>query len=843
MTVPELPINAVLPELLCALEAHDEAVLEAPPGAGKTTGTPLPLLEAKWLGKQTILLVEPRRLAAKAAAQRLAYQLGETVGKTVGYRVRLEQKVSAATRIEVITEGILTRRLQSDPALEGVGLVIFDEFHERNLEADLALALILDGRDVLRDEAPLKLLVMSATLDGKAIAELLGGAPRIRSEGRSYPITEYYRPVELGVPIAEPVVRVIIEALTDQRGSLLVFLPGQREIQETARLLEAKLILSDVVIAPLYGDLPLPEQQRAIDPAPAGLRKIVLATAIAETSLTIEGISVVVDSGLSRSARFDPNLGINRLETRRLSKAAAKQRAGRAGRLGPGFCYRLWSDTEQAGLAAFADPEILQADLAPLALQLITWGVDDPAALSWLTPPPEANYEQACQLLESLQALQPQSHGGYRLTAHGQQMAELPMHPRLAHLMISGAQLGHPQLAAEMAAILSDRDPLNGQTQSADIEERIDALHQPLKSLPGAVRGRFSRAHQLSQRFNREIKNQNIPLSPERPSASEALALLLALAYPERIAARRQSGGNGYQLANGRGAELDAGDALQQHRFLACAQLSSVRNRRSDRIQLAAALPADIITQYLGSLVTTGQQVEWDKNENRLKAENQQRLGALILESRPAEIDPAQKIPVICEQIRRHGIQWLQFNADTQALRARVNFIRTHDNTWPDFSDAALEEHVEEWLGPYLHPVTTLGQLRQLDFLQILKAALPWPMPQQLDQLAPERYRVPSGSSIRIDYSSQPPVLAVKLQEMFGATQTPTIGFGVALKLQLLSPAQRPLQVTQDLIGFWNNGYNEVKKEMKGRYPKHPWPDDPLTAPATARTKARMNKP
>ncbi|MBV1786978.1 ATP-dependent helicase HrpB [Marinobacterium sp. D7] len=840
-----LPIDTVLPELRHTLARHHEAVLEAPPGAGKTTRVPLALLDQPWLVGQKILMLEPRRLAARAAAEQLARQLGEKPGETVGYRVRLDNRVSERTRIEVVTEGILTRMLQTDPALEGVGLLIFDEFHERSLDADLGLALALQGRELLRDDPPLKLLVMSATLDGAAIAGLLGDAPIVRSEGRSYPVkTLYTGAAEPGERIEPRICRVIDQALAEQSGSLLVFLPGQGEIRRVqSRLEEQFSSRGDLIIAPLYGDLSLEQQRRAIEPAPQGKRKIVLATTIAETSLTIEGIEVVIDSGLSRHAAFDPASGMTRLHTGRVSAASATQRAGRAGRLGPGTCYRLWSQGQQEQLTPFTAPEMQQADLAPLALALLAWGVDNPEELSWLDPPPKAAWNQAVDLLLQLGACEIQQNGSLRLTGYGEQMARLPTHPRLAHLLLTGVELGLLPLAADIAALLSERDPLRGlhkdsNDSNSDLSLRLEWLQH---ARSGGSQALCQRLKQLSAQYRRIAQDADIDRHPVADTDHPRwIGCLLAAAYPDRIAQTRKSGGQHYRLAGGRGAELSVGDPLCRSPWLVVAELSSRQGDARDRVRLAATLDPALFDLQLKTLIRIEERVEWDENQQRLIAEQQLRVGELIIERTPLSAPSKEaRNHALLNLVRKKGLSLLPWNEEINLWRARVAFCHEHDrqDNWPDLSDAALLDSLEQWLSPWLDPVSHINHFARLDLTAILKSLLPWPLPQLLDELAPERIRVPSGARLAIDYSQSPPVLAVKLQEMFGCTTTPSIGFGVRLKLHLLSPARRPLQVTQDIEGFWQNAYQEVKKEMKGRYPKHPWPDDPLQALPTARTK------
>lgn len=842
MNTPEsLPIDVLLNPICQTLSQHDELILEAPPGAGKTTRVPLALLNQPWLGEQTILLLEPRRLAAKAAAQRLAQQLGEPVGQRVGYRIRLESKISAATRIEVVTEGILTRMLQDDPGLEGVGLIIFDEFHERSLDADTGLALALQGRELLREGPPLKLLLMSATLDGEALSELLDGAPVLRSEGRAHPVELIYSdPSRTDSPIEARVVSRIRQALERHHGSLLVFLPGQGEIRRVMQQLEDSLPADpDRLITPLYGDLPLSEQQRAIAAPEDGKRKIVLATAIAETSLTIEGVEVVIDAGLSRQARFDPGSGMTRLLTTRVSAAAATQRAGRAGRLGPGTCYRLWSEQQQAQLEAQTPAEILHTDLAPLALQLLQWGVNDPNELRWLTPPPAAAYAQAVDLLQQLGAIDSPAPNQYRLTRRGEQMARLPTHPRLAHMLLCGAEQGHAELAADLAALLSERDPLN--TQQADLLQRVEWLHGH------SGQGRLTRVHKLAQQY-RALCKDVMATSSTTLSAQAALGYLIACAYPDRIARQRDNQTGQYRLSQGRGARLSEQDRLNRHPWLAVASLTSRQDSATDQIRLAAALDPALFDRLLADLKHSEQMVEWDTRQDRLIAEQRSCIGQLILERKPVrQPDPERRTAALLARVRQAGLQLLPLDDTAEQLRLRLAFVRRVDpepERWPDLSDTALLDSLEDWLAPWLDAINKGSDFARLDMSSILRSRLDWSLQQALDQLAPERLQVPSGSRIRVDYSQTPPVLAVKLQEMFGCTDTPTLGFNTPVTLHLLSPAQRPLQVTQDLAGFWRGSYHEVRKEMKGRYPKHPWPEDPTCAVATARTKrAAEHKP
>ncbi|MFL1528077.1 ATP-dependent helicase HrpB [Pseudomonas sp. O230] len=834
-----LPIDEVLPALREALATRHEAVLEAPPGAGKTTRVPLALLHEPWLAGQTILMLEPRRLAARAAAERLASELGEKVGETVGYRIRLDSKVGPKTRIEVVTEGILTRRLQDDPALEGVGLLIFDEFHERSLDADLALALSLNGRELFRDDQPLKILLMSATLEGERLAGLLDDAPILRSEGRMYPVAmRWGRPFQPGEFIEPRLVQTILEALNDETGSLLVFLPGQAEIRRVhQQLADALGESSPVLLCPLHGELDLAAQRAAIDPAPAGFRKVVLATNIAETSLTIDGVRVVIDAGLARVPRFDPGSGMTRLDTQRISRASATQRAGRAGRLEPGVCYRLWSQDQHEQLAAYASAEILSADLAGLALQLGRWGVT-PGQLVWLDVPPAAAYAQAQDLLDRLGALD-----GEVLTRHGQAMAELPAHPRIAHLLLRGQALGLADMACDVAALLGERDILRG--AGADLHSRLVLLSGEERAARGA-QGGVQRARQLARQYRGYLRGKaSEPVSdPEHP---RWLGALLALAYPDRVAQQRRAGGAEYRLANGRAALFAEADSLMKQSWLVIADLGSRQGQREERIYLAADFDPALFDSVLAEQVRVVDQLDWDEREGVLRAERQRKVGELILSREPLTgLDETARSQALVNLVRRKGLELLPWTPELRQWQARVALLRQLDlgskreSEWPDVSDAALLKSLEHWLMPYLGKVSRLSHFANLDLSSIVHNLLPWPLPQRLDELAPHHLSVPSGSSIRLDYSEQPPILAVRLQELFGLAETPRIAGGrQVVKLHLLSPARRPVQVTQDLANFWRSTYAEVKKDLKGRYPKHYWPDDPLVAEATARIKPR----
>jgi len=843
-----LPIEDCLDELKLNLHSGNEAVLEAPPGAGKTTLVPLALIDESWLGNSKIIMLEPRRIATKTAAHRMASLLGEAPGQTVGYRMRLDNKIGKNTKIEVITEGILTRMLQQDPSLEDVGLVIFDEFHERSLESDLALSLCLQGRTLFRDDDnPLKILVMSATLDGEAIAKMLGNAPIIQSEGRTYPVDIIHgRTRKSKEPIVERMTAAIKQALEENpTSSLLAFLPGQGEIRRCVGELENWLLdkqIKDIHLRPLYGNLSIEDQQAAIAPLSdkqANDQKVVLATNIAETSLTIEGVDVVVDSGLAREPSFNPSTAMTALQTVKVSKASSTQRAGRAGRMRPGKCYRLWSAEQQQQLAAHSTAEILKADLTPLALQLLQWGIDDPTELKWLDPPPKGAWLQAIDLLESLGAIDNKS-GTLVLSAHGQSMCALPTHPRLAHLLIRGAENGQAKTASLLAVILSDRNPLS--QDNPDISNQLDILNGETQC-PPQHQGWLHRSRQLAKQFLQQLDSLDV----QKPQISYLLTpeqlcgFLLACAYPDRIARQRYSGG--YQLANGRSASFSGHCHLSKNQWLTVAEVSSITGDKGDTIRSAARLDEALFTTALSELVSADTVTEWDKKTNRFNAESQQKIGTLILHRKKLdEIPLAAKTGALLGYIRKEGLKLLPWKPEHLQWCARVMMLHSYNpnQDWPDVSEENLLATLEDWLAPFLDKVNLLQDFKKLDLTKILYALLTWEKRQQLEQLAPTRLTVPSGSSIAIDYTSSPPVLSVKLQEMFGCEQTPTVANGkIKLIVHLLSPAGRPLQITQDLAGFWRTSYHDVKKEMKGRYPKHPWPDDPIQATPTRKTKAR----
>jgi ATP-dependent helicase HrpB len=828
----DLPIEDVVSHLVGEFEDHADIVLEAPPGAGKTTVVPLRLLKASWLEDRKILVLEPRRLAARAAATRMAQLLGERVGETVGYRIRQGTKVSANTHIEVITEGVLVRMLQDDPSLPGVAMVIFDEFHERNLHSDVGLALLLQARELFREaDDPLRILVMSATLKGVGVAEMLN-APVVTSAGRQHQVQVFYgTPQRQGQSIIPEVVEKINEVLYDPRsGSVLVFLPGEREIREVEAALPE---MRGVTVRPLAGTQALYDQELAIEPAPLGDRKVVLSTNLAESSLTIDGISVVIDSGLERAPQYDPVTGMTRLYTRRISQASAIQRAGRAGRLGPGRCYRLWSEDQQKQLAPQSPAEILQADLSNTALQLIAWGVGDVYEMQWLDAPPEGVWSQALELLRNVGAIQQGSAGNWTATEQGEQMARLPAHPRLGHMLINACQWGLRDEAFALAAIMGERDPFRD--LGADIERRL-AMVRGEEHCPETERHWRLRIHRQIPQF--QVMCRTIPTGK---SVAASIGALLATAYPDRIARRRH--GHIFQLANGRAAALDPMDPLCNCEWLAVAELGGQVGQAQDRIWLAAPLNPKLFMGLLADYLETADRVEWDDQAERFVAERQRRIGALVLVRERLESVPTRaRHEAMLELLWSRGLDLLPWNEELRQWQARVNLLHQElGDPWPNVSNDALMATLEEWLLPYLGGINKLADFQKLDLRSILAAILPWPLPKELGELAPERIEVPSGSKVRIDYTMDPPVLAVKLQEMFGYEATPTVARGqVPLMIHLLSPAQRPVQITQDLASFWRNGYSEVRKELAGRYPKHPWPESPVAATATARTKRSL---
>lgn len=812
-----LPIDAIIPDMLLALAQQSALVLQAPPGSGKTTRVPLALLGAEFLGNKKIVMLEPRRIAARTAARYMASLLGEEAGATVGYRTRLDTKIGRDTRIEVVTEGILTRLLQDDATLSDYGAVIFDEFHERSLQADLGLALTRECQQVLRED--LRLIVMSATLDAVAMSRVLGDVPVLRGEGRMFPVETRYR--ALGrAPLQDHLAAVIRDVLNSETGSLLVFLPGEGEIRRLHEALENTLP-ADVMLAPLFGQLSADEQDRAISPAPAGQRKIVLATSIAETSLTIEGIRVVIDSGLLRVPQYDPNSAMTRLVTQKVSAANAEQRRGRAGRLGPGICIRLWSEDEQQRLQAFAPPEILQADLAGTVLELAQWGVNDPATLAWLDIPPAANWAQARDLLQQLEALDSAGH----ITAHGKSMLKLGLPPRLGHMVLRGRQLGLGKLAAELAALLSERDLLP-HAHGADIHDRIAALRGE-QNFHGVDRGRLRLVREGARRLEEKS-------GKTRSEQNEDAGLLLAFSYPDHIAQRRSGSDARFLLSNGSGAFLPAEDRLARESWIVAADLDG--KAREARIFLAAPVSIAALEEAAASLLQDTEFVSWDATAQAVLARKQRRLGALVLEDKPlASASPEKMKTVFCAALREAGASVLPWTDDLRQWQARVQLMhRLAPEQWPDVSDEALLTTLETWAGPFLDGITRFSHLAKFPLRDALFSLLDWTAQQQLDKELPTRLTVPTGSAIAIDYTAEhDPVLSVKLQEMFGQLETPRLAGGrVPLTIHLLSPAQRPVAVTQDLASFWKNAYADVRRDLRGRYPRHPWPEDPFTAVA-----------
>lgn len=825
-----LPIDELIAPLRAALAAHSNAVLQAAPGAGKTTRVPLALLDCDWLAGRKIVMLEPRRLAARSAARYMARALGERPGQTVGYRVRLESRIGSDTRIEVVTEGILARMLQSDPALEDTGLVIFDEFHERNLQADLALALSLDAQSALRED--LRILVMSATLSHLPVAQLLGDVPTLESEGRSFPVEIRYHPLRADYTrerraFLYELAGFVAGLLPRESGSVLVFLPGTGEIREVERALRGCGLPDDVELAPLYGQLDARAQDAAIRPAAAHRRKVVLATAVAETSLTIEGIRVVVDAGLARRAVFDPGTAMQRLVTQPVSRAQATQRSGRAGRLESGVCYRLWSAHRH--LVPHADPQIQQADLAPLVLELAQWGVRDTGDLRWLDPPPAAHVGQARELLQRLQALDTQG----MITAHGRELATFGIHPRLAHMLLRARAQGEAGLACELAALLGERDPLR--SGDSDIQQRVAWLRGVQHRGVAEALRRQLRA--LAGQLHRQLTGKDIAQAQAQDPG--LCGALLAWAYPDRIAQRRGGAEYRFLLANGRGARFRDAEPLAGEDYLVALNLDG---EREARIFLAAALPLEHLYRYHTALIETRPFVGWDEGDQCVKAQLRERLGALVLGARGLDKpDPQATAAAMLGAIEKRGVDVLPWNDAARGLQARIAFARrVQGEAWPDLSDSALSASFGQWLIPYLFGLTRLSQLKRLDMHQILLGRLSWEQQQRLNTLAPTHLSVPSGSRIRLDYSGEEPVLAVRLQELFGLQDTPRVGEGrVAVVLHLLSPAQRPVQITRDLAGFWSGSYQAVKKDLKGRYPKHHWPDDPRQAEASARARPR----
>ncbi len=823
-----LPVQEALLELTASLRAGSNAVLIAPPGAGKTTGVPLALLDQPWRTGR-ILILEPRRVAARAAAERMAAMLGEKTGQTVGYTIRHESVVSAVTRIEVITEGILTRRLQRDPTLENVSAVLFDEYHERSIHADLGLALCLDVQSALRED--LRVLVMSATLDGEAVCKVMGDAPVIRSDGRAFPVETRWSDAPWKKPggardaFEQAVAACVRRAMGEESGDALVFLPGVREIGRVQTLLTD----APYEVRTIHGGLPFTAQRAALVPSSEGKRRVVLATAIAETSLTIQGVRIVIDGGLSRRALYDAGAGMTRLVTGRVSRASADQRRGRAGRTEPGVCYRLWTKGEEGGFALADPPEIACADLAPLALDLAVWGIRNSSDLRWLDAPPEGAFASALNLLRALGAVDAEGAP----TAHGKALADMPLHPRLAHLLIRGREAGADARAADLAALLEERDPMRD--AGVNIEKRLKALRG--NAGEGADRAALERIKTTSKRLRKNKSKSGI-------TAEVSAGMLVALAFPDRVAMRRPGEAPRYIMAGGKGAVLhDGGDALAGEPFLAIAELDG--NPREAKIRLAAPLLRGDLDALYGDKITEVKTCHWDSRSRMVEARRQQRLDALVLEDRPwkgADSDLIAKAAT--DGVRELGLGCLSWKDGAARFRDRVLWARGHGAavTLPDWSDEALLEGLEHWLKPHLGAVRKEADFAALDLVSILRGALDWEAQQGLDRLAPSSFVTPAGTKRKIDYAQDPPALEVRIQEMFGESVHPAICNGrVPLLIRFLSPAGRPVQVTGDLPGFWANSYADVRKDLRGRYPRHPWPEDPAKADPTRRAKPQKH--
>ncbi len=832
-----LPIDSLLPRLQEVLVPPGATLLlQAPPGAGKTTRVPPAVQEAI---NGVVWMLEPRRLAARGAAQRMADECGCALGERVGYSVRLESRVSAATRIEVLTEGLFLRRLQADPELAGVDCVIFDEFHERHADGDLALALVRQARELVRPD--LRLIVMSATLALESLACRLPDATLLRSEGRQYPVAISHQPPRPQESLPAQVVRALEQHWLDQRQpgeTVLVFLPGQAEIRACHQALEACTWRAEITLTALHGNLSLAEQARAIAPAAPAGGKVVLATSIAESSLTIAGVRLVIDGGLSRRSRYDPARGLDGLVTVPASRASAEQRAGRAGRLGPGRCLRLWSPAAQQRRPAETPPELLECDPLPLALQLAQWGDPLGTALPWIDPPPAAGLLEARSTLTQLGALTDEDGG--RLTAHGQAMAGLGLHPRLAELLLQGRQRGQDALACELAVLLSERDPLDRRQHGCDLLARLDWLRAQPQAHP---------MRQLQRQWLRQLRSLSSrpsPMAPETelPAEDLAAALLVAAAFPERVALAREGQGGRYQLRSGSGAVVHPEDPLGEQPALAVAGVDG--SGQDARIQLAVPLPLPQLRQMAEQEGQDARTARWDAEARRVRCERSLRLGALVLERRPwPDAEPHQVLQALLEGLRQEGLRCLPWQPSSRQLQHRLSLLHRHRGCpWPDRSDPALLADLEGWLGPWLQGAQGLAELQGLHLEAALWGDLDWSHRQELERLLPARLPVPSGRAVTVDYSSGEPVLAVKLQELFGCRQTPLLLDGqLPVTLHLLTPAGRPAAITRDLAGFWaGGGYQEVRRELRGRYPRHPWPEDGATATATRLTKAGQDR-
>jgi ATP-dependent helicase HrpB len=814
----QFPVDDVLSSLEAALAVSRCAVLSAPPGAGKTTRVPLVLRSAHWLDGQKILMLEPRRLAARRAAVFMSQQLSERVGQTVGYRIRGDAMVSESTRIEVVTEGILTRMLHANPELPGVGLVIFDEFHERSIHADLGLAFALDVQRHLRED--LRLLVMSATLDGVAVARLLGDAPVVESLGKLFPVETIYARFASEKRLEERVAETVMRALASSEGDILVFLPGMREIRRTEEELRKKTS-DDVVLHLLHGELSHSIQDAALAPDKDGNRKVILSTSIAETSLTIDGVKIVVDAGLVRSVRFNPGRGMSGLVTIPVSHAVADQRRGRAGRQSPGVCYRLWTETEHAQLPDFPVPEIHVADLTPVALDLAAWGAPTGEGLSFLDPPTGAHLAQAQTVLKGLGAI---TDSG-QLTTRGRMMAALPIHPRLAHMIIKGKEIGLGSSACELAAILEEIDSL-----STGVGNDVD-----LGSIVHSVRTQSGRKTAAMDRISAQTRRL-MEMTQQRDRAEDSWGLLLALAYPERIARKRPERPGLYQLSGGGVAVLPPGNLLARSEYLAVADLEA--GSGNTKIFLAASVSEGELESAFADVLVSEEEIAWSVTEKRVKTRRLRKLGDVILHDEPFAPEGEQVMLALVDGIRRTGLHCLPWDIEAEHFRSRVQWARQTIPEIPDFSDDALIASLAEWLGPFLINMWSLQHLSRLRLSEIFRSRLSAQQMREIDRLAPSHLQVPSGSHIAIDYAaSGNPSLSVKLQELFGLTETPRVGGGkTPVTIHLLSPAGRPLAVTQDLRSFWQNTYPEIRKQLRARYPKHPWPEDPLTATPTRKT-------
>ncbi len=815
-----LPIDAVLDDLSRTLEAHNAAVLVAPPGAGKTTRVPLALLDAPWAEGKKIIVLEPRRIAARASADRMAKSLGERAGETVGYRVRFGSKISRATRIEVVTEGIFTRQILDDPELSGIAAVLFDEFHERSLDADLGLALARDAQLGLRED--LRILVMSATLDGARVAKLLGEAPVVESEGRAYPVETRYLGRKADAQVERQMADAIASALRADAGSVLAFLPGAAEIRRTQTFLGERVQDASIEIVPLFGALDAAVQDRAISPAPKGMRKVVLATSIAETSLTIEGVRIVVDSGLARVPRYEPDIGLTRLETVRASRAAADQRRGRAGRTEPGVCYRLWDEPQTASLAPYTQPEILSADLSSLVLDLAQWGVADPAALSFLDPPPGPAWKEAKSLLTELNALD----GDGRITTEGKSLRALALPPRLARMIVDSHHAGAGEAAAEIAAILTERG-LGG--DSADLEHRRDQFRRDRSP-------RASSARDLARRWASQVA------ASERAAIAQddlSTGLMLAYAFPDRVA--RNRGNGSFVLANGRGAAVEQSSSLARAPYIAIGEMTGTA--ASGRILLAAPIAQDDIERHFAEHIETVDEISFDRGALALRARRKRTLHAITLSEATLAVSPSEATArIFADGLIAAGLDRLPWSKAAKQWRDRVMFLRKAEGeSWPDLSDEGLTARRDDWLVQALYDKIALKDISAGDLSDALMALLPWEMRARLEREAPTHFEAPTGTVLAIDYEAeQGPTIAVRLQELFGLNIHPSIAAGkVPLVLELLSPAQRPVQVTRDLPGFWRGSYAAVRSDLRGRYPRHPWPDDPASALPTRRVKPR----